>query len=338
MRTRFLLLACLAALSFLISGCTLPLFQTPQPTPFVFPTIPQVTPQPSPTPVIPTMDLLLPSPTATVQGAPTATNIPATPTITPNPSLPYIILPGVPSGPYAVIGVANWDVLNIRTAPEPDGVIIGSFPPSTTAILRTGPSAWIEPDLWVEIQKPTGGTGWVNSEYLTEYVAPSAFCADTQVTTLLWTLGNALRTSDGELLSSLVSPAHGVDVYLWRNGKVINFDQTAFNWVFISTWEHNWGAAPGSGLNEVGSFHVVVLPRLLEVYNANFSQTCNDPGNAAVFSQEPWPQEYANVNFYNLHKPGTPGVDLDWRTWLVGVEYVQGKPYLFALIHFQWEP
>jgi hypothetical protein len=249
-----------------------------------------------------------------------------------------VVLPGEPSGPYAVIGVPNWDVLNIRTEPGQDAMTLGSFTPAATDIIRTGPSAWVEPALWVEVQKPTGGTGWVNSEYLTEYVAPSAFCADTQVTTLLWTLGNALRTSDGELLSSLVSPAHGVDVYLWRNGKVINFDQTAFNWVFISTWEHNWGPAPGSGLDAVGSFHEVVLPKLLEVYNANYSQTCNDPGNAAVFAVEPWPQEYANVNFYNLYKPGTPGIDLDWRTWLVGVEYVQGKPYLFALINFEWEP
>ncbi|MBE3037249.1 MAG: hypothetical protein IMZ62_00315, partial [Chloroflexi bacterium] len=48
--------------------------------------------------------------------------------------------------------------------------------------------------------------------------------------------------------------------------------------------------------------------------------------------------EYANVNFYTVYKPGTPGVDLDFRYWLVGVEFVQGQPYVFALIHFAWEP
>ena len=26
------------------------------------------------------------------------------------------------------------------------------------------------------------------------------------------------------------------------------------------------------------------------------------------------------------------------RTWLVGIKYVGGKPYLFALIQFFWEP
>ena len=336
MQTRFLFIVTIVIVALLVGGCSI--LKAPEPTPIVLPSFSAVTPQPSPTMDIPTQDLFLPSPTATVPGAPTSTNIPTVPTITPDPSLPYVILPGQPSGPYAVLGVTTGDVLNIRSVPGKDGVITGSFAPAITNIMRTGPSAWIEPDLWVEVQKPSGGTGWVNSTYLTEYVAPAIFCADGKVSTLISNLGTALRTSDGELLSSLVSPLHGADIYLWRYGNMINFDQTAFTWVFISTWEHNWGPAPGSGLDTIGSFHEAVLPKLLEVYNANYTLNCNTPGNAALFSLEPWPQNYANVNYYNLTKPGTPGVDLDWRTWLVGVEYVQGKPYIFALIHTQWEP
>jgi hypothetical protein len=49
--------------------------------------------------------------------------------------------------------------------------------------------------------------------------------------------------------------------------------------------------------------------------------------------------EYDNVNFYTVYKPGTDQYGgLDWRAWTVGVEYIEGKPYLFSLIHYQWEP
>jgi hypothetical protein len=29
---------------------------------------------------------------------------------------------------------------------------------------------------------------------------------------------------------------------------------------------------------------------------------------------------------------------MDWHTWAVGVEYVNNKPYLYALIPYFWEP
>ena len=50
---------------------------------------------------------------------------------------------------------------------------------------------------------------------------------------------------------------------------------------------------------------------------------------------QPWPKEYANINFYSLHKPSAPGFE-DWRTLLVGTEYVNGQPYVFALYNYQW--
>jgi hypothetical protein len=212
--------------------------------------------------------------------------------------------------------------------------------------MRTGPASYVGTSLpalaqvqvWVEVQNPSGGKGWVNAKFLTEYVSPSAFCGDGKVNTLITNLDTAVTTSNGELLATLVSPAHGMDVRLWRYGTVVNYDQEHARWVFESTYEVNWGPAPGSGLDTIGSFHVAVLPKLQEVFNASYSLNCNDPGVAASFSLEPWPNEYANIHYYNVYKPGTPGVDLDWRLWLVGVEYVQGQPYVFAIIHFQWEP
>ena len=58
-----------------------------------------------------------------------------------------------------------------------------------------------------------------------------------------------------------------------------------------------------------------------------------------AFAIPPWPLEYENINFYRVFVPGTEQYGgLDWRAWLVGVEYVSGKPYLFAMTNFEWEP
>jgi hypothetical protein len=244
----------------------------------------------------------------------------------------------VPSGPYGVILLAPGDVLNVRTGTGAGYPISGSFAPAAMNVMRTGPSAMADGDLWVQVQNPGGGTGWVNANYLTEYVAPATFCADSRVAPLLNDLGTSFKTSNGGTLASQVSPAHGLTIYLWRYGISHTFKHNDARWVFESTYEHNWGPAPASGLETIGSFHEKVLPFLQEVFNANYSLICDSLGTATQFGSNPWPVEYTNVNFYTVYKPGTPGVDVDFRYWLVGVEYVQGQPSVFAMIHFAWEP
>lgn len=204
--------------------------------------------------------------------------------------------------------------------------------------MRTGPSARVGDSLWVEVQRP-GGTGWVNSHYLTEYVSSSAFCANAQVTSLISDLKSALLNSNGDALASLSSPLHGLDLRLWRYGTLVNYDREHAKFLFESTFQVNWGPAPGSGDNTIGSFAQAVLPKLTEVFGASYELHCNDALDLATFSLQPWPPEYANVNFYAVHKPGTETYGgLDWRTWFAGVEFSGGRPYLFSLIHFQWEP
>jgi hypothetical protein len=204
--------------------------------------------------------------------------------------------------------------------------------------MRTGLSSSVGGALWVQVQNPGGGNGWVNASFLTEYVAPAAFCADTRVNTLLTNFGNALTTSNGKTLAPLVSPVHGMTVRLWRNGKAVTFYPKDARWVFGSTYEHHWGAAPGSGLDTVGAFHVVVLPKWLDVFNASYTLSCNVPQTGGASYDTSWPAKYANVNFYSLYKPGPAGNENSWRTLLIGVEYVGGQPYVFSVTQMDWEP
>ena len=296
----------------------------PTEPPTVLPTLPA--PTDTPPVVAPTATVL--QPTATLAIAPTAANT--------STSLPPVT--GI-YNPYAVVLVIPGDVLNIRSGAGVENAIAGTLQPTAWGVNRTGPVSSAGGDRWMEIQNPSRGNGWVNANFLTEHVTSSTFCSDSRVTTLLNSLKTALLNSNGELLSSLVSPAHGLDLRLWRYGTVANYSPEEALWVFLSDYVVSWGAAPGSGEETSGTFSVQPLPKLQEVFGATYSLHCNDTLDLATFSLVPWPPEYSNINFYTIYKPGTEQYGgMDWRAWTVGMEYVQGKPTLFSLIHYQWEP
>jgi len=166
---------------------------------------------------------------------------------------------------------------------------------------------------------------------------PAAFCSDPQVTALISSLKAALQTSNGTLLGSLISPAHGTDVRYYRDGRVVNYDSEHAKFLFETTFVVDWGLAPGSGLPTKGSFHDLVVPALLAVFNKSYTLTCNQIVVGGTTYNAAWP--YPGVKFYSVYYPGTEANgNMDWHTWLVGSEYVAGKPYLYALMQFQWEP
>ncbi|MEW5868014.1 MAG: SH3 domain-containing protein [Chloroflexota bacterium] len=290
------------------------------------------------------------TPTATALALPTAVPTPAatqpppSPTSTPTKSIPLILTtpPATATpifkGPYAVILLGQGETLNVRQAAGTDQPIVGQLTTVDKDILLTGRESAIGDQLWVEIRRSAGDTGWVNAHYLSEYVLSEAFCADAQVPDLIEQFKAVILNQDGEVLSALVSPTHGLSVTYLRTGRTANYSREEARWVFSSDYVTNWGTHPASGLEIQGTFRAEVLPTLVEVLSANYTQTCNDPGPGGMTYLYTWPVEYTNLNYQALHKPGTPSVDLDWRTWLVGVEYIDGKAYLFALLHLFWEP
>ncbi|RPI31249.1 MAG: hypothetical protein EHM70_11940 [Chloroflexota bacterium] len=280
----------------------------------------------------------LPAVTATIPPAFTPTPLPVPSSVT-APAEAATLAPPLNTGsPYAVILVAQNDSLNVRQAAGTSSTVVEQLPAQATGIHLTGREAAMDGDRWVEIQRSGGGTGWVNAIYLAEYVSPQTFCADQRVTALIDDLDSALSASDGEKLSALVSPAHGLNLHYLRAGTVANYSPAEARFVFTSEYVANWGIHPGSGMDVKGTFHGEVLPTLLDLFNASYEMHCSDIVTGGTTYITSWPYEYRNINFYSLVKPGSPGVELDWRTWLAGVEYVDGKPYLFALMHFFWEP
>ena len=223
----------------------------------------------------------------------------------PNPPTPTLAqAPTIPSLPQATGTIITTDTPALPTASQTSGSVV------STAI----------PTLTLSIPSPVA----------------SNICADPQVTALIESLKTAVLNSDGPLLSSLVSPQRGLDVARFRDGTVINYRPDQAKFLFETTFEANWGLAPGSGLEEIGSFHDVVVPELVRVFNQPYTLHCNELKHGGATYEVSWPYE---GGFYSVHFPGTEvNGFMDWYTWAVGIEHVNNKPYLYALIPFFWEP
>ncbi|MBK6792167.1 MAG: hypothetical protein IPG80_06405 [Anaerolineales bacterium] len=162
------------------------------------------------------------------------------------------------------------------------------------------------------------------------------FCQDTRALQLVSLLQTSIKSRNGELLASLVSPTSGVGVRYLRGGNVVTyFDNIKF--IFETTYQADWGPGIGSGEPVKGSFQDVVLPSLEKVFEANAVVTCNELRTGGVTYLAEWP--YNGMEYYSIHFPGTDqNGGLDWETWAVGMVREEGKPMLAALVHFVWEP
>jgi hypothetical protein len=161
-------------------------------------------------------------------------------------------------------------------------------------------------------------------------------CTDPQVPALIDSLKNAVLNSDGPLLASLVSPASGMDVRYFRDGTVINYRSDQAKFLFETTFEVDWGTAPGSGEMKRGAFHTVVVPDLVRLFNQPYTLHCNELKYGGATYQPEFPYD---KGFYSIHFPGTQANgNMDWHTWVAGIEHVDGRPYVYALMQLFWEP
>ena len=161
-------------------------------------------------------------------------------------------------------------------------------------------------------------------------------CSDPQITALIDSLKTAVTSQDGPLLASLVSPASGMEVSYFHNGTAIKYDQNQAKFLFETTYPADWGADPASGAQKIGPFHDVVVPALVKIFNQPYTLHCNELkyGGASYPVNFPYDKD-----FYSIYFPGTQANgNMDWQTWVAGIEYVDGKPYLYALMQFFWEP
>jgi hypothetical protein len=160
-------------------------------------------------------------------------------------------------------------------------------------------------------------------------------CSDPQVVAVIDSLKSSMLTADGKTLGSLVSP-NGMEVRYFRDGLAVTYSAYQAQFLFETAWEVPWGQEPGSGMEKKGAFHTVIVPALKEIFNTPYTLHCNEIRHGGATYNIAWPY---NKDFYAIHYAGTEQNGyMDWHTWVAGIEYVNSKPYLYALMQFFWEP
>ena len=102
-----------------------------------------------------------PPPPADSVGAPPVPLGPAQPPA----ATPRAEQPAPEATSFSVVGVAEGDVLNMRSAPDPSSALVGSIPPGTTDVTGVGPPTPVEQTTWQRVSYG-GIVGWVNTRFL----------------------------------------------------------------------------------------------------------------------------------------------------------------------------
>lgn len=239
------------------------------------------------------------------------------------------------SSTYALINVPEKGVLSVRMGPGGWYKRLGGLEATTIGVPLTGNVSGKFPNIWLEVQHNPVQKGWISSYYVIEYVKPDDFCKDDRVKTVITDFAASVSATDGQKAANLVSPLHGVTVRVWRTGAALNYLKYA-QYLFTGTYKVNWGFKPGTLKAEYGGLKDSVYPRLKDVFTAKYELYCNDFSKISLIPK-PWPAEYKNVNFYLVYKPESGTGKNDWHAWIVGIDYLDHKPYLFSLTNIEPE-
>lgn len=211
----------------------------------------------------------------------------------------------------------------------------GSTPPTPTPIVTAPLGSIVTQTATPPILPAESLTPIPNLAMTPNPSAAPSVCNDQQVVTLIDSLKTAMLTADGDILGSLVDP-NGMEVRYYRNGNVITYTPNQAKFLFETTYEADWGADPASGMETKGSFHDVIVPEMVKIFNQSYTLHCNEIKHGGASYDVTWPYD---KDFYSIYYAGTEANGhLDWHTWVVGIDYVDGKPYIYALMQFFWEP
>jgi hypothetical protein len=305
-------------------------------------------PTADPSAIAPTPTLAGPQPTATLPPPPTvAPPLPtstagAQPTAGPSTAAPTATPVATVGGPIAAEGyrvafVAANDTLNVRRQPNANAAIVTRLPSDATGIEVIGEGETIRGgSLWLPVET-NAGDGWVNSRFLTEAVSRETFCADPAVADLLAQLRKAIEEEDGRLMRELIHPERGLRLRVnWWNEEVLVAGEDVQT-IFRAQKKYEWGTEDGSGEEIRGSFSEIMLPRLERDLLGATVWGCDEGVFGGTAGATALPDGYEAVRYYSAHRAAPAEQELDWGTWLIGVERWEGQYYLSYLVHYRWE-
>ncbi|MCZ6531181.1 MAG: hypothetical protein O6949_12775 [Chloroflexi bacterium] len=271
----------------------------------------------------------VPTPTSlpVEQSEPLPTNVPV---IEPQPTLAQV--------PYAVAWIREDEPLTVRQPAGITSMAVASLASDQRGLTVTGKTTQMGSSTWVEINLPAGGKGWINGWNLTEDVPSSSFCEDARISDLANQFIVAVSERDGGTLARLVSPKRGLTIrHDWWNPEV-NFSLSSVSGLFLDPAPMKWGVNRDSELEIDGTFRAVILPQLEDVFSIAPELNCNKLGAGSTAQDAIWPSEYSNMNYLSFYRAApVPGSQLNWRTWVLGIEYLDGQPYIALLVQYRGE-
>ncbi len=162
-------------------------------------------------------------------------------------------------------------------------------------------------------------------------------CDDPRLTRLVLGFRRAVATADGTALQRVTSPVRGLSLQQDETNIAVVIAWTDLASIFVSQAPRAWGENDMSEEPVVGSFRAQMLPTLQRAVGGPGNQAvCGSlltGGSAATYA---WPEGFAALTPVSLYVPSTDGTN-DWVTWAAGVEYLDEKPYVVALVRYQYE-
>lgn len=239
------------------------------------------------------------------------------------------------AGEYAVVLTPAGETLKIHQPAGISGEVVAEVPYDTTTLRLTSNQTTLGSSRWVEVETTDGAMGWVNFLNLTEAVPPDLFCADSRIPGLVAQVSSALIAGDGEALQQLVHPRRGLVFRIDSWNPEIGFSREASAGLFTNREMISWGGTPVTAFPIEGTFPDVVEPLLQDVFSNDVQITCNEI-LVGETGDPTWPGEYTNINYYSVYRAAREGENpLDWRTWVIGIEYDGGVPYLAFLVQYR---
>jgi hypothetical protein len=237
---------------------------------------------------------------------------------------------------YAVVWVPEREQLVVRTPAGIAGSAVGQLAYDEIGIQLTGNASRLGSSTWVEVELSQVSSGWVNRWNLTELVRSDDFCQDTRIVPLLERAVQAIQVRDGDALAAVLHPQRGLVIrHDWWNPDVV-FSIEATRRIFSDRQDYAWGEMSGGGFPQVGSFRDLILPALDEVLLGAPQVRCDELLTGLTTREMLWPPEFHNLRFYAFYRPAAQdGNQYHWRTWTLGIEYVDGEPYLALLVQFR---
>jgi len=245
----------------------------------------------------------------------------------------YKILPQALSTTYSVFGVADDDVLNVRSDAGVGNAIITTFAPDETGIIVTGGEAFVDGARWWEVQTEDA-RGWVHSQFLVAN-------RDINLTPgmedrLFETYLRDLSSLDPSLFDDKVEFG-GIGVYAdwptpWTTVDRDDFDVDR-NWSPEGTEDRNCDC--DMTVAEFLGFDTAKWD--LAEYSVPTDIEPDAPNHFWAVGQHP--------EFFDRFVTGTvyipepnPDESLDWRRYTIVFDFEDGRPVIAGIWRWGWTP